>query len=90
MPHYDESKDKALSEIDFCEGEYDTKLKIGVYQYAGASIKIGISRYYINADDMQMPKKLGRLSVHEATELLKVLPDIIKTAASLNKDQGKK
>jgi hypothetical protein len=77
---YDASKDKVIEEIVVCEGEYNSVIKIGVYQYNNGSPKIGITRWYSDAAGNERTKKLGRLSANEAEELLKVLPDMISKA----------
>jgi hypothetical protein len=81
MSEYDGTKDKVIEEIVVCEGEYDSVIKIGVYQYNKGASKIGITRWYTDGAGNERTKKLGRLSVNEAIELLAVLPNMITKAS---------
>jgi hypothetical protein len=81
MSEYDSSKDKTIEEIVVCEGEYNTVIKLGIYRYNNGASKIGITRWYSDASGNERTKKLGRLSVNEAIELLAALPNMIAKAS---------
>ena len=70
MP-YDQSLDVAsFKEVKEFE---DTRITVGVYSYNGGEKKLQLSRENRNANDEWRFAKLGRMTKHEAQEVMPIM-----------------
>ena len=77
---YDASKDVTLVEVEVYADD-KTAISLSANSYNGGDAKVQISRKYIRRDGVKTFRKLGRLSMVEASAVAQAMPEFLVTVS---------